>query len=277
MSLYVECENGHKLACPESLSGSSVICPKCGIRVDVSARNIVRGGRKVTEAAITSISGISKQVATKGDAVARPLAGPKADEIAFRCPNGHRLNGPRSLQGQQGECPKCKIKFRVPVIDWHVSGDDQAGGTASAAPPMGQATQDTAVGLPTPTEEDDDISLDGIEELEQSSALTCGAAEQAAGPSSPAGGASSTHPLEQLLIQLWRERAHGGVVELHLDNGAILTPDWWAAGRSTDSYGLFAVQTAEGSYEIHAVVWAHVRQISVRQLGELPGGVFEGT
>ena len=37
--------------------------------------------------------------------------------IVFPCPNGHKLNGPASLQGQPGQCPHCGAKFRIPVFE----------------------------------------------------------------------------------------------------------------------------------------------------------------
>lgn len=286
MPLHIECENGHKLVCPESLAGSSVICPKCGSRVDVSARNVAKGGRTVSEVAVASVSGLFKNVAVVAEPAGPAPSGTKLADISFSCPNGHRLHGPRSLQGQVGECPKCKTKFRVPVIDWQVAGEGQTSGTP-ASQAVGQAAQDTAVGLPPqPTtlgredadDDDDDISLDGIEEIDAASVLSPPQpTSRATTAQARAADDSATHPLEQLMLRLWRERAHGGVVEVHLDTGAVLVPDWWAAGQSTKSYGLFAVQTAEGTYEMHAVIWSHVRQISVRGLSELPGGVFEGT
>jgi hypothetical protein len=79
----------------------------------------------------------------------------------------------------------------------------------------------------------------------------------------------------ELFTSLWREREHGGQVELHLGEGVVVAPDWWSERLSTDEYGLFAIQCDEGTYDIHAIAWSHVRRITVRGLKELPGGVFE--
>jgi hypothetical protein len=275
MSLQIECENGHKLICPDALAGSSVICPKCGSRVDVSARNVAKGGRAVSAAAVASISDLNKNVAVV-TAPAPSADGSKADIISFSCPVGHKLTGPRTLQGQAGECPKCKVKFRVPIVEWQTTSSGRSQEPVSDADD--QAAQDTAIGIAAPLaltacpppEDDDDISLEGLEEIDVPTVL-------APRRASATGADAFPHPLEQLFTKLWREREHGGVVELHLDNGGRVAPDWWSAAHSSRSYGLFATQNDSGTYEIHAIAWPHVRRITVTGLTELPGGVFEGT
>jgi Zn finger protein HypA/HybF involved in hydrogenase expression len=245
MPLSIECENGHKLVCPETLAGSSVICPQCGSRVDVSARNVAKGGRAFSDSAKASISDIQKRTVTGAEP-----AGAKSAEISFTCPNGHRLSGPRSLQGQSGECPKCGIRFRVPL-------------------------QDDKPKAALPSDEDDDISLEGIEEIDLSPPPPPPRDVPPSEASSAGVAQMPPRSLIEAFAELWRERDHGGLVELHLADGVAVAPDWWSEGHSTDEFGLFALQTGDGAYEIHAVPWHHVRRITVKGLAELPGGVFD--
>ena len=37
--------------------------------------------------------------------------------IDFLCPNGHRIHCPEERAGQAAKCPKCGVKFRVPMPD----------------------------------------------------------------------------------------------------------------------------------------------------------------
>lgn len=249
MPLNIECENGHKLVCPDSLAGSSVICPKCGSRVDVSARNVAKGGRAFSESAKSSLSGMHKDAAA---AMGLAESDAKSDEVTFACPNGHRLTGPRTLQGRAGECPKCGVRFRVSV-----------------------ASERTE---PPESSDEDEISLEGIEEIDMTPPTTppSPAKEHATAAVFAASAQMGGRTIVDLFAELWRERAHGGLIELHLDNGEIISPDWWSERRSTEEVGLFALQIDEKTYEIQAILWSHLRRIGVRRLAELPGGVFEG-
>ena len=40
--------------------------------------------------------------------------------IQFLCPNGHRIHCPEDRAGQAAKCPKCGVKFRVPMPDAEV-------------------------------------------------------------------------------------------------------------------------------------------------------------
>ena len=83
------------------------------------------------------------------------------------------------------------------------------------------------------------------------------------------------HPMAKLFATLWNERVHGGIIEINLEDGVTLVPDWWAQRLSLEAYGVFATQTADGSYVMEAVAWDHVKRVTVRRITELPDGVFE--
>jgi hypothetical protein len=83
------------------------------------------------------------------------------------------------------------------------------------------------------------------------------------------------HPLCKLLRKLWEEKEHGAVVELHLDNGALLAPDWFDEKLSRQSHGLFASQAADGTVTMTAVAWDTIARVVVRNVEGLPDGMFE--
>ena len=165
-------------------------------------------------------------------------------QISFQCPNGHQLNGPPTLLGQLGQCPRCGVKFRIP--------NDAGSGMKRA----------TAL---TPDEE---LLLGRLTPIAPAGSTCSSYARE-----TEMHGDAEVHPAEQLLATLWREREHGGVIEIHVEN-FVLVPDWWAESLSTDSHAVFALQTADGSYVIEAVTWDSIRRITVRRIRELPDGVF---
>jgi hypothetical protein len=77
------------------------------------------------------------------------------------------------------------------------------------------------------------------------------------------------------LTRLWTERDHGGVVELHLEGGAVILPEEFSARWSVGTHGLFASQAADGTVTLTAVAWDTVQRIVVRQLAAVPGDMFE--
>ncbi len=52
---------------------------------------------------------------------------PAEPPIVFLCPNGHKLNAPRKMQGHAGKCPHCGAKFRIPLADEAGSGEIDVG------------------------------------------------------------------------------------------------------------------------------------------------------
>jgi hypothetical protein len=85
---------------------------------------------------------------------------------------------------------------------------------------------------------------------------------------------AGAHPLCNLLKKLWEEKQHGGVIELHLANGALLVPDWFDEKISRLSHGVFAAQSADGTVTITIVGWDTISRIVVRNVEGLPEGMF---
>ena len=78
-----------------------------------------------------------------------------------------------------------------------------------------------------------------------------------------------------LVARLWAERAHGGIVELHLVGGSVILPMWYEPRWSLGTHGLFASQAADGTVTLTAVAWESVQKVVVRQVEGLPDGMFE--
>jgi hypothetical protein len=86
---------------------------------------------------------------------------------------------------------------------------------------------------------------------------------------------SGIHPLCQLVRRLWAEKEQGGIVELHLEGGSILVPDWFDDRLSRQTHGVFAGQSADGTVTITAIAWDRVVRVVVRNVEGLPEGMFE--
>jgi hypothetical protein len=246
MAIQVECPNGHRLSCPEDRAGKTGKCPKCGESFTVPESN---GKPEDADGAAGEDEDDSES--------------PEADDdtIVFLCPNGHKLNGPSTLQGQPGQCPHCEAKFRIPVYDDEEFEDDQE---------FEELSLDAG----------SDVPIDELEEIEEIEEI-----DEPILPPPPMGAVvddlfplgddGDSHPMARLFATLWTEREHGGIVEIHLENRESIVPDWWARGLSRGNCGVFALQTADGTYSIETVSWDSVKRISVRRIAELPDGVFE--
>lgn len=103
MTIEFLCPNGHQLTAKVALVGKPGKCPKCG------SKFVVPDPGEDDES---------------DEAAAKPA--PKTETIDFLCPNGHRLNGPASLQGKPGQCPHCGQKFRIPSYDDEEAEDEEA-------------------------------------------------------------------------------------------------------------------------------------------------------
>jgi hypothetical protein len=80
------------------------------------------------------------------------------------------------------------------------------------------------------------------------------------------------HPAARLVARLWQERAHGGIIELHMAGGSVILPEWYEVNWSRGTHGLFASQAADGTVTMTAVAWETLEKIVVRQVRDLPQG-----
>lgn len=289
MSIEFTCPNGHRLSTKDDDAGKMAKCPKCNAVTKVPGVNGAVGKDSKIEAAV--VSGSDKNLAVDGGAgksgvgaavkpsksgigqlatglvtSAVPNGGKasseatasKEESIVFLCPSGHKLNAPRKMQGHAGKCPHCGAKFRIPYVD------------ESGAEDEGSRVHDLG-------------NFQDI--LESPSRAAQPAPQQAAAPTpQPQPGGDEfpfwdpqpeQHPLSSLVMRLWSEREHGGVIELHLQGGAILLPDWFDRRLSQGPHGLFAAQAADGTVTMTIVPWETITRIVVRGVVGLPDGMFE--
>jgi hypothetical protein len=231
--------------------------------------------------------------------------------LEFNCPNGHRIVCQDELAGRDAKCPKCGVAFRIPSTSGApaVRLADVTGGpapvTATGAPgesslnmPRGQGLpQDSIVFLcPNGHRLNAPARLQGqagqcphcgakflvpvlgetepVEEVDLANVADRELEQMGMGvDADPA--TTRVHPLCQLLRKLWDEKNQGGVIELHLDGGAMLVPDWFDERYSRLTHGLFASQAADGTLTMTIVAWERVLRVVVRNVEGLPAGMFE--
>ncbi|MFM8414071.1 MAG: hypothetical protein ACKOCX_05035, partial [Planctomycetota bacterium] len=193
--------------------------------------------------------------------------------------------------GKRGVCSKCRTPVIIPAADGAPAARPDAAETAT--PPPGEPEPEAsppAIGppdeIPVATDEAGVLSLDVPEPAtgaapenwnfigEPALEPAVGAAEPVWPSSPPAAGSEGGSPIAQLVARLWVERNHGGKIELHLDGGSVITPEWYDANWSRGTHGLFASQAADGSVTLTAVAWETVRKVVVRQLTEVPDDMF---
>jgi hypothetical protein len=190
------------------------------------------------------------------------------DQIHFQCPNGHRIVVVAALAGKRGKCSKCGVAVEIPRGEPALAVDQAE--PQPILPETGelpahiQGHQDSAAAPLAGTDSWDFIG--------DQSDLT-----EWPGADSPGGAlVDGGHPTATLVARLWAERAHGGVIELHLANGSVILPEWYDANWSRGSHGLFASQAADGTVTLTAVAWETVQKVVVRKLTAVPDDMFAG-
>jgi len=222
--------------------------------------------------------------------------------LEFNCPNGHRIVCPEDRAGTEGRCPKCGVTVRIPSESTAPAKAPAANAAAAPSPEPGrdmqrgpevpevnipflcpnghrlfapkrlegQAGQCPQCGarflvpLESDMEEVEEVDLTDIDEEGRPLEMVVDTA-----PPSPA------HSLCRLMRKLWDEKAHGATIEIHLEGGAMLVPDWFDERLSRQDHGLFASQAADGSVTMTAVAWNSVTRVVVRNVEGLPDGMFE--
>lgn len=221
----------------------------------------------------------------------KPVPG-AGGHIAFTCPNGHPMRAPLELAGKQARCRECKELVRIPKGEAAPPPAAEGPAVVSAPPPT-EAREPTAapvappppsifpaaggvpaVGLPAETQGDRAdwnfvVAPDAPTPADSESPVAWPAFE-AADMLAGEGG----NPTAQLVARLWRERDHGGIIEIHLAGGSVIIPEWYDVNWSRGTHGLFASQVADGSVTLTAVAWETVHKVVVRQLSEVPADMF---
>ncbi len=231
------CPNGHRISCPADQAGQAAKCPRCAVRFRIPelAEAIPPDSDTADDVEVSQPKPTGPEIATippgRGD-----TARVSEPQIEFYCPNGHRLHGPKSLQGQPGECPQCESKFRIPTYD---------DGPGEAEPKLD--VQTTAPG-------------------EHPSATTASPPKQATAPK---------HALATLFSKLWGEKPPGTTVKLYLADGETLIPDRFAESLSRQSHGVFAVVEPGGTHTLTVVAWESVVRAEVQGVKQLPREMTE--
>lgn len=236
MSIQFLCPNGHQIRCPDEQAGRAAKCPKCGVKFRIPELAEIE--------TLESDSGISPP---GSDEVETPDEGPGEGEIEFLCPNGHRLHGPRSLQGRPGQCPECGSKFRIPSYD-EVPDEDEEEPQEQIG--VGRADGgDSGLDLEEVDVEEAEEAMEEVEELE---------------PISEALDLSGLFPL------LWKNRDAGASIEIQFGDGQTLAPDRFAKTLSGGRYGVFASKEPDESFTLVAIPWDSIACVRVRGVKELP-------
>jgi hypothetical protein len=190
-------------------------------------------------------------------------------QIVFHCPNGHRIMVTRSLAGKRGKCSKCGASVEIPREEAATEGEAPA-----ASEPAGLPVETTA--LPVAMLPPEGMASAATWPATESWDFIDDRAGENSWPGEPVAGPAtdSGHPTASLVARLWAERAHGGVIELHLANGSVILPEWYDAEWSRGSHGLFASQAADGTVTLTAVAWETVQKVIVRKLTAVPDDMF---
>jgi hypothetical protein len=254
------CPNEHKIRCPDDKAGLPAKCPRCGVTfripdleelsLGVSAAS--DGGEGTIEAPAAPTA--SPPPGRSADLPEHPLGPAEAQDqerqIEFLCPNGHHLHGPASLQGRAGECPECRSRFHIPIID-----EPELAPEPLSEPELADETE-----MPPEVEIRSDSGLSNVP-------ATAGARP------GRFGAATTPHPLAALFAELWAARDASSRVEIHLESGSVLTPDGYVRSRSMQDYAVVVTKEPDGRSTVTIVPWNSVSRIILRALKEVPGEV----
>lgn len=219
-------------------------------------------------------------VAAKKPAGPPPAPRRVGDQIIFYCPNGDRIVVSAALGGKTGLCTKCKVQVSIPALEPvpEPPAEPAAAGPAPATPaPSAPPQQEPAAepGPPPPEPGPPPVDWDIVAGqsvaavMPELADLDVGAAAEASPAIMPG---ADHHPAARLVARLWQERAHGGIIELHLAGGSVILPEWYEVNWSRGTHGLFASQAADGTVTMTAIAWDTLEKIVVRQVRDLPQG-----
>lgn len=192
--------------------------------------------------------------------------------IEFHCPKGHRIVVAAALAGKRGKCSKCGAVVEIPSAEALEAkpGVSLPASASEVAPPQAE-TGEFPVGVNAADAGAESWDFVGepsasVDDSVHWTRTTSGTAEEAV---------DAGHPTASLVARLWAERAHGGVIELHLANGSVILPEWYDPNWSRGSHGLFASQSADGTVTLTAVAWETVQKVIVRKLTAVPDDMFQ--
>lgn len=271
MPIQLLCPNGHKLTCGDEQAGKAGKCPKCGVAFRVPIPPPAEGepeGESAEPGTAESAEEAHQPAAVAESAAtspptARAAEGQPTDTVVFLCPNGHRLNGPRSMVGKAGQCPHCHSRFIIPdpdEIEVEEADDDEQPSAAIERP-------DLQLDFFRPPSVDE-LPIIDVEELPDKASASKSHLPEPPPP--------QQHPTAALLEQLWDYRLDGAKVELHLSDGKLLMPEGFAEKLSRGNHAVFAVREGSGACTLTAVSWDSIARIVVRGVEGVAPNLFAG-
>lgn len=270
------CPAGHKVHCPEEQAGRGAKCPQCGVRFRVPPVGVAEDARaEKIDAPSGPASASGSQAGSSSTKLSVPKSGssvgkPKEPQIEFLCPNGHRLNGPASLQGRPGQCPECGSRFRIPTYD-NVSEEEEIEQNVDGYPdeePQADAEE------PVSDEggyTEENYSLGFADGVADEQPVDEGVAEE----SGPSEGAEPLRDWASIVAALWLHKPSGVGVEIVTSDGETIVVDRYSAALSRQDCGVFGAKGSNGSYAITALAWSAISRITVQGLKHLPADLFD--
>lgn len=245
---------------------------------------------------LSAAKSASKPAAKPGARRAQPEAAVPPEpqvvdgKIVFFCSRGHRIVVDAGLAGKRGNCSKagCGVPVVIPTPPGLAPAEQSSfipglpevvvEPPAAAAPldlgfpaAVAEADTESATEPPAPA-----FAFGSGESEAEASPPELGFEGHAAAVDWAAALAEIDNPTARLVARLWLERAHGGIVEVHLSGGSVIMPEWFDAGWSSGTHALFAAQAADGTITLTAVAWDQIQKVVVRQVQGTPEGMFEG-
>jgi hypothetical protein len=190
---------------------------------------------------------------------------PGADSISFLCPNGHKLSGPRALQGKAGQCPHCGSKFRIPNYDEPEQSPSKSRfKTEEDDIPLGEIVEGSA---------DDDVEeVQDVDVLDDDEVVEDVELDESDLTPPPPPPPDNIHPLALLCLRFWR--AGNGKIEIVYGENQTLTAEHFSPELSQWDCGVFAHRGDTGAYSVTAIPWNSIRRLSFPGIEKLPE-VFE--
>lgn len=108
-SFQFQCPQGHLLEGDESQAGQTCTCPTCGMLFIIPSP--MPGGAGQFHDAAPTYGGHEGYAGHSGYGAEEPEE--KEVLLHIPCPNGHELETPRDMLGQDVLCPHCSVQFTL--------------------------------------------------------------------------------------------------------------------------------------------------------------------
>lgn len=270
MPIKFLCPNGHQLTAPENLAGKHGKCPKCNTpfvvpvpddeeepdqETEVSGEEESADAEEVNESAAEQ----EKRAGASGPKIGQGSGKGSASDsgvFVFLCPNGHRLNGPPTLKGKPGQCPHCGAKFRIPSDDDLETPEEEAPEPELVAPTSSS---------------DQQFVFPGFEQAQDPGEEIYEAVEVEDDVDPPP---EDVNALGYIVGRLWDRKGEDSELEIFMNEGEIVAPEFYAEILSGREYGVFGSKEGDGTYSVTVIPWSSVRKVGLRKLPELSQRVF---